>query len=81
MTNLVGTYVTCLLTLWFYIPQLKKPVPHTGYFVCQVKEWNETKVDTGLAPEIYVDCTESIGWLKTSHPKKFWTRLEEGRCL
>ena len=78
--KLIGIWLICNLTIWLYVPELKKQVPHTGEFTCLVLKEDRKTVDTGAPPEIYVDCTEAIGWLNTSHPKKFWTRYEEGRC-
>jgi len=78
--KLIGIWLVCNLTLWLYVPQLDMHLPHSGDFKCLVLKENITQVDTGAPPEIYVDCTTSIGWLKTSHPKKFWTRYSEDRC-
>lgn len=63
MKTLIGVWLYCQFTLWLYVPQLKKAMPHDATGKCQVLEVNVTTVKTGAPQHVFVDCTQAFSWL------------------
>jgi len=62
------TRLICTITIWLYVPQLNKTLPHTAKTTCKVIEVIEaprSEWDSVIGRKTYVDvdCSDKLGWL------------------
>ena len=75
---MIGSFITCKLTLWLYVAALKKSLPWTGKTKCKITDVLDD-VGPGYTPMI-VDCTKDIQWLDTDTPRIMLVLKEGDTC-
>ena len=80
---MIGSYITCKITLWLFVSGLGKTLPHTGEVRCKVIDiMSEVGTPNDVRTPVLVDCSQDIRWLNPQDPTEVFVVFKKGgKCV
>lgn len=76
---MTGFYLFCAITVWMIPSGQKHEMPHkVDNVVCKVLNEENHEPETFIPNQYFIDCSEELGWLKTSTRLEMW--IEQDQC-